>query len=70
MDGQTDERTDKQTDVGQTKNDHYFLHIRLGFLPQVTMVLAYLTSHTLIRPMGKIKIENFHVFDIHWLYRT
>ena len=27
-------------------------------------------SHTLIRPVGKIKIANFHVFDIHWLYRT
>ena len=23
-----------------------------------------------MRPMGKIKIETFHVFDIHWLYRT
>ena len=27
-------------------------------------------SHTLIRPVGKIEIENFHMFDIHWLYRT
>ena len=27
-------------------------------------------SHILIRPVGKIKIENLHVFDIHWLYRT
>ena len=33
-------------------------------------MLANLISHTLIRPVGKIKIENFHVFDIHWLYRT
>ena len=33
-------------------------------------MLANLISHTLVCPMGKIKIENFHVFDIHWLYRT
>ena len=33
-------------------------------------MLANLISHTLIRPVGKIKIENFQVFDIHWLYRT
>ena len=36
---------------------------------QITLVLANLISHTLIRPAGKIKIENFRVFDIHWLYR-
>ena len=24
----------------------------------------------LTHPVGKIKIENFRVFDIHWLYRT
>ena len=36
---------------------------------QITLVLANLISHTLICPMGKIKIKNFHVFDIHWLYR-
>ena len=33
-------------------------------------MLANLISHNLIRPMGKIKIETFRVFDIHWLYRT
>ena len=33
-------------------------------------MLADLISHTLICPMGKTKIDNFHVFDIHWLYRT
>ena len=33
-------------------------------------VLANFISHTLIRPVGKIKIENFHAFDIHWLYRA
>ena len=33
-------------------------------------MLANLISHTFIRPVKKIKIENFHVFDIHWLYRT
>ena len=32
-------------------------------------MLANLISHILIHPTGKIKIENFHVFDIHWLYR-
>ena len=36
---------------------------------QITLMLANLISHTLIRPVGKIKIENFHVFDIYWLYR-
>ena len=24
---------------------------------------------SVIHPMGEIKIENFHRFDIHWLYR-
>ena len=38
--------------------------------PQITPVLANLISHTLIRPAGKINIENFYVFDIHWLYIT
>ena len=33
-------------------------------------MLANFISHTLIRPKGKIKIDNFHVFDIHWLNRT
>ena len=28
-----------------------------------------LISHVLIRLVRKLKIENFHVFDIHWLYR-
>ena len=32
-------------------------------------MLANISSHNLIRPVGKIEIENFHVFDIHWLYR-
>ena len=41
--------------------DHNFLHTGKGF-PQITPVLA-------IHSVGKIKIENFHVFDIHWLYR-
>ena len=36
----------------------------------MTPVLPNLISHTLIRPVGRIKIENFLVFDIHWLYRT
>ena len=36
---------------------------------QITPVPANLISHTLIRPVGKTKIKNFHVFDIHWLYR-
>ena len=29
-----------------------------------------LISDTLIHPVEKIKIKNFHVFDIHWLDRT
>ena len=29
----------------------------------MTSVLANLMSDILIRPVGKIKIENFHVFD-------
>ena len=33
-------------------------------------MLANLISYTLIRHLGKIKIENFHVFDIYWLYRS
>ena len=33
-------------------------------------VLANFISHTLIHPMGKINIKNFHGFDIFWLYRT
>ena len=33
-------------------------------------MLANLISHILIRPVGKIKIENFRVFDIYCLYRT
>ena len=33
-------------------------------------MLANFISHTLIHPVGKIKIENFLVFDMHWLYRT
>ena len=33
-------------------------------------MLVNLISHTLIHPVGKIKIETFHAFDIHWLYRT
>ena len=33
-------------------------------------MLPNLISNTLIRPVGKIKIEHFHVFDIHWFYRT
>ena len=31
---------------------------------------ANLISHILIRPMDKLKIENFYVFVTHWLYRT
>ena len=33
-------------------------------------MLANHISHTLIHLVGKIKIENFHVIDTHWLYRT
>ena len=32
-------------------------------------MLANFISHILIHPVGKIKIEHFQVFDIHWLYR-
>ena len=44
--------------------------IKFSGFPQITPVLANLISYTLIRPMVKIKIENFQVFDIQWLYRT
>ena len=44
--------------------------IKFSGFPQITPVLANLISNTLIRPMVKIKIENFQVFDIQWLYRT
>ena len=33
-------------------------------------MLAYLISHILIRPVEKINFSNFHVFDIHYLYKT
>ena len=33
-------------------------------------MLATLIPHTLIHPEGKIKSKNFHMFDIHWLYRS
>ena len=46
-----------------------FLHNGKGFL-QIIPVLANLISHSLFRPLGKIKVNNFQVFDIHWLYRT
>ena len=54
--------------TGHRSSDAAFLHTRLG-IQQITPLLANLISHTLIRPVGKIKTENFHVFDIHWLYR-
>ena len=38
-------------------------------LREVTCVVLWL-KYTLICPSGKIKIENVHVLDIHWLYRT
>ena len=32
----------------------------------MTPVLANLISHTFMRPVGKIKIQNVYLFDIHW----
>ena len=37
---------------------------------QITLVLANHILHTFIHPLEKLKIKNFHVFDVHWLYRT
>ena len=37
---------------------------------KISPVLAYLISHALIHLLGKVKIENFHMFYIPWLYRT
>ena len=46
-----------------------FVHTGEGF-PKTTSAIANVISYTLIRPVGKVKIENFLVFGVHWLYRT
>ena len=48
----------------------FFFFCIPGSRVRISPVLADLISHTFIRPVGKTKIENFHMFDIHLLYRT
>ena len=47
-----------------------FLHTGYGFPQIATVQENYCISHALIRPVEKIKFDNFHVFDILWAYRT
>ena len=46
--------------------DSYILANRIRISSNYTDLI----SHTLIRPVEKIKIENFQVFGIQWLYMT
>ena len=46
----------------------HFLEYRIRISANYTGGSKSVLTH-LFRPMGKIKNETFHVFDIHWLYR-